>query len=231
METTKQTNLLGIAGAAFLILAGFFLWRDLSLPRELVMTVLALVTGMATALRWPRRWPAVAPVALICTTLAAVIWFTLEKQVSMLPSLAIALVTGGAAVLRGQHAGEGKLADQVIWYAFGTALLALTWGLYFNFLTAGFASDWVARRLIITVFWLALGLLFFVRGTGRLPAAVHVGLGFIGVAVAKAAFYDTSHLHGYLRIGALAAVGLLLVVGAWVMGGEQKPAGAGGEQV
>jgi hypothetical protein len=217
--TTKPSTAMALAGGAFLVLAVFFLWRDLSLPRELVMTVLALVTGTATALRWPRQWRAAAPVALMATTVAAAGWFTLEHQASMLPALAIAAVTAGAAVLRSLHEGERQLVDRLIWYAFGTALLALTWGLYFHYFTAGFASDWVARRMIITVFWLGLGLAFFIGGTGRLPAALHVGLGFMGVALAKAAFYDTSHLFGYLRIGALAAVGALLVAGAWALGG------------
>jgi hypothetical protein len=216
--TTRQSTMLATAGAAFLILAGFFLWRDLSLPRELVMSVLALVAGTAAALRWPRRWPALAPAVLIATTIGAACWFTTEKQVALLPPLGIALVTAAAAVVRSLHDGEGKLADRLIWYAFGASLLAVTWGLYFHFLTAGFAADWVARRMIPTVAWLALGLSFFIAGKGRIPAAVHVGLGFIGIAVTKAALYDTSHLHGYLRIGALAAVGALLVFGGRVLG-------------
>jgi uncharacterized membrane protein len=76
----------------------------------------------------------------------------------------------------------------------------------------------MARRLIPTLAWLALGLAFFIGGKGRVPAAVHVGLGFIAVAVGKAALYDTGHLHGYLRIGALGAVGVLLLVGGRLVG-------------
>jgi uncharacterized membrane protein len=143
-----------------------------------------------------------------------VAWFTLQKQPTLLPPLLIALVTGGAAVLRSLHDGEDRLADRLVWYAFGAALLAVTWGLYFHFFTAGFAADWVARRMIPTVAWLGLGLAFFIGGRNRRPAAAHVGLGLIAVALGKAAFYDTSHLHGTMRIVVLAAVGLLLVFGA-----------------
>jgi hypothetical protein len=212
--TTKPSTTLALAGGAFLILAGFFLWRDLALPRELVMTVLALAAGMAAALRWPRSWPALAPAVLIATVVGATAWFTLEKQVSLLPPLLIALVTGGAAVLRSLHEGRDDASDRLVWYAFGAALLAVTWGLYFHFFTAGFAHDWVARRMIPTVAWLGLGLAFFIGGKNRLPAAAHVGLGFIAVALGKAAFYDTVQLHGPLRIAVLGAVGLLLVFGA-----------------
>jgi hypothetical protein len=212
--TTRPSTTLALAGGAFLILAGFFLWRDLSLPRELVMTVLALASGTAAALRWPRRWPAVAPALLLLTVLGSAIWFTLQKQGALLPPMLIALVTGGAAVLRGLHDRGDELTEHLTWYAFGAALLAVTWGLYFHFFTAGFAADWVARRMIPTVVWLGLGLAFFIGGRNRRAPAAHVGLGFIALALGKAAFYDTSHLHGSLRIAALAAVGLLLVFGA-----------------
>jgi len=221
--TTKHSTALAGAGAAFLILAGFFLWRDLSLPHELVMTVLALASGAAATLRWPRRWPMVAPALLIAVTVASTGWFTLEKQTSLLPPLLIALATGGAALLRSLHHGEDRLADRLSWYAFGAALLAATWGVYFHFFTAGFAADWVARRMIPTVAWLGMGLGFLVLGNRR-PAPTHVGLGFIGVALAKAAFYDTSHLQGGLRIAVLGAVGLLLVLGARLVGRSSKEA-------
>ena len=223
--TSKQSTVLAGAGALFLILAGFFLWRDLSLPRELEVTVAALFAGTATALQWPKRWPILAPVALILTVAVAGCWFTAQKQAALLPPLGIAVVTAAAAVLRSEHTGERKLADRLIWYAFGAALLAGSWALYFHFFTAGFAADWVARRLIPTVAWLAMGLAFFIGGhrhAGRVPAAVHVGIGFIAVAMGKAALYDTSHLHGYLRIGVLAAVGALLVFGARVLTGARK---------
>jgi hypothetical protein len=212
--TTRPSTVLATAGGAFLVLAGFFLWRDLSLPRELVMTLLALATGTAATRRWPRRWPALAPALLIATVVVAGAWFTLQKEPALLPPLLIALVTGGAAVLRSLHDGEDRLADRLVWYALGAALLAVTWGLYFHFFTAGFAANWVARRMIPTVAWLGMGLAFFIAGRARRPAAGHVGLGFIALALGKAAFYDTSHLHGPLRILVLAAVGLLLVFGA-----------------
>jgi hypothetical protein len=221
--TTRHSTALAAAGGAFLILAGFFLWRDLSLPHELVMTVLALAAGAAAVLGWPRRWPMAAPALLIATTVASAGWFTLEKQPSLLPPLLIALVTGGAALLRSLHQGEDRLVDRLTWYAFGAALLAASWGLYFHFFTAGFAADWVARRMIPTVAWLGMGLAFLVVGQGRRAATVHVGLGFVGVALAKAAFYDTVQLQGTLRILVLGVVGLLLMLGARALGPGKTP--------
>lgn len=220
--TTKEASWLGLAGGAFLALAGFFLWRDLALPREMMLTVAALVAGVATVLRWPRRLPALSPVVLMLTTIGAAAWFTLEKGPSLLPPLVVALVTAVAATVRSQRDGEKLPVDALTWYAFGVALLAASWALYFHVFTVGFAADTVARRLVPTLGWLAVGLAFFIGGQGRVAAAAHVGLGFIAFAVGKAAFYDTTHLHGDLRVVALVAVGALLLFGSLVA--RRRPA-------
>jgi hypothetical protein len=226
-KTTNHATALAGAGILFLGLAGAFLWRDLALPRELVLSVAALLAGGATVARWPRRWPALGPVGLLLTTAAAACWFTLEKQTSLLPPLGIAAVTAIAAVLRGD--GDGReLGHRLTWYALGGAVLAASWALYFQLFTVGFAADLVGRRLVLTLAWLAVGLGFFLGGRGRAAAMAHVGLAFIGCAMAKAAFYDTTHLQGPLRIAALAAVGLLLVVGGVAL---RRPAVVPGREV
>lgn len=213
----KDSSWLALAGTAFLLLAGFFLWRDLELPREVLLTAAALVAGLATVLRWPRRIPVLAPLALTLTTVAAALWYTLEKGPGLLPPLVIGLVAGLAGVLRAQQEDD-RAANAATWYAFGLALLAASWALYFHFFTVGIAADTVARRLIPTLLWLGVGLAFFIGGRGRVMAAVHVGLGFIAVAAGKAAFYDTTHLHGTMRVLVLVAVGALLLFGSRVLG-------------
>jgi len=72
----------------------------------------------------------------------------------------------------------------------------------------------VARRLVPTLLWLALGLVLFIAGRARTRAAAHVGLGLIAVALTKAVTYDTTHLQGGLRVAVLAAVGGLLLFAA-----------------
>src|SRR4051794_15276152 len=37
LDPRTESTALALGGGAFLLLAGFFLWRDLALPRELVM--------------------------------------------------------------------------------------------------------------------------------------------------------------------------------------------------
>jgi hypothetical protein len=217
----RDATALAAAGAAFMLLACFFLWRDLIVMREALAVVAVAVAGGAAALRRPRSLPAVGPAALLLATVAASAWYLAERTPGVLPALGAAAVVAAVAVALGdrdESAGQ-PLAERLRWYALGTALLAASWGLYFHFFTIGFAADTVARRLVPTLAWLTLGLSFLVAGRrrGAAPAAAEVGLGFVGIAVAKAAFYDTTHLHGPLRVVVLAAVGALLLFGSQIM--------------
>ena len=149
-KTRRHSSVLAAAGAGFLVLAGFFLWRDLALPRELVLLAAVVVSGAATLLRWPRLWPAVAPSVLFGATALGAAWYAMERSPAVLPALAAAAAVAAAAVVQLElrpPAARAGWSGQVTWYAFGAALLASTWALYFTFFTTGFAADSVARRL------------------------------------------------------------------------------------
>jgi hypothetical protein len=214
----RDTRLLLVGGAAFIALAGFFLWRDLDLPRELMLLAAAVVAGGAAALGLPRRWPALAPAAQLATTAGGALWFLADKRPSLLPALAVAAAASLVTVVRSEAGalGAGPLPHRIRWYGLGAALLAASWGLYFHFFTTGVAADSVARRLIPTLVWLALGLALFIAGRRRSPAG-QVGLGLTAIALVKAAAYDTTHLAGGLRVTVLAAVGALLLFAAGVL--------------
>lgn len=218
--STTQWRALAAGGAAFLALAVYFLWRDLDLPRELVLLAATLLAGTASLLGRPRRWPLVAPAALMGAAAVAGLWFLAEKGPAVLPALAVALGTSAAAVVRGERGdlgSAGALAHRLRWYGLGVALIAASSAFYFHFLTTGVAVDSVARRLIPTVVWLALGLALFIAGRLRAQPAMHVGLGLVAIAVSKAVVYDTTHLHGSLRVVVLASVGVLLLFAASVV--------------
>lgn len=219
LQTRKESWVLTAAGGGLMALAAFFLWRDLDLPRELVLLGAMAGAGLVTALGRPRRWPAAGPAALIATTVIAGLWYVAERRAGLLPSLAVGLVAAAGAVVNRERRVEGgqTLVDRLSWYAFGAALLGTTWSFYFHFLTAGAAADSVGRRLIPTITWLALGLALFIAGKLRARFAVHVGLALTGLAVVKATFYDTTHLHGGLRVAVLAAAGGLLLFAARVL--------------
>jgi hypothetical protein len=213
-KTTRDAKALAAGGALFLAMGGFFLWRDLALPRELLMLVTTIAAGAAAVLKVPRQWPVAAPAALLATTVAAGSWFLGDKSAALLPSLALALAAATAAVMRAARPGEPALAHDLRWYGLGVALLASTSAFYFHFLTVGVAADSVARRLIPTVAWLAVGLALYIAGRRRAPAVTRVGLGLMGVALCKAVVYDTTHLAGGLRTLVLTAVGAMLLFGA-----------------
>lgn len=213
MSGAKDSKVLAAAGAGFLLLAGFFLWRDLTLPRELILLLATLAAGAAAVMQRPRAWPAFGPAALLATVVAGGIWYLAQRGAGLLPSLALGLVAALATVARNEHtaAAVTSLPHRLGWYGFGAALLSSSWAFYFHFLTTGVAAESVARRLIPTVLWLVVGLAVFVAGRVRSAAATHVGLALMAVAMGKALLYDTTHLHGGLRVLLLAAVGGLLL--------------------
>jgi len=229
MDSTRDSRALALAGGAFFLLAAFFLWRDLPDARELIGVAAVAAAGVAAVMGWPRAFPALAPAVLLLATVAGAGWYLVERAPGILPMLGLAVPASAIALLRAE--GEGgppfapSVAHRLRWYALGVALLAATWGLYFNFLTIGFAADSVARRLVLTLTWLALGLGFFVPGRTRTAStgAVHVGFVLGAAALGKAAFYDTTHLHGLLRVLVLAAVAALLFSASRIM---RRPAAA-----
>jgi hypothetical protein len=222
-EETKpnDSTLLALGGAGFLALAGFFLWRDLGLPPAAVLIAAAAAASAATALQWPRRWPGVGPAAMLVVAAGGGLWYLALKSPSLLPGLGI-VAAGSAAAIGIRDAGGGWSPGSVwprrlAWYAAGTAFLVATAAFYFQLFTIGFAADSVARRLIPTIVWLAVGLALLVAGRDRAAPPAHVGLALIAVALGKALLYDTTHLYGPSRVAVLAAVGGLLLAGARVL--------------
>src|SRR5438552_1731254 len=94
-DPKKESTALAVGGGAFLLLAGFFLWRDLALPRELVMLAAVVLAAGAAALGRPRALPALGPAALLAATAAAGGWYAVERAPGILPALLVALI--GAA--------------------------------------------------------------------------------------------------------------------------------------
>src|SRR5256885_17075239 len=171
-RSDRERTALLAGGAGFLVLAGVFLWRDLDLPHEMVLLAAAVLAGAAAVLGWPRRWPVVAPLALLGATASGGLWFLADQRPALLPALAATLVASLAAVLRaesGLDAGADSAAHRLRWYGLGAALLTSSFGFYFHFLTTGFAADSVARRLVPTVGWLVMGLALFLPGRRRPP--------------------------------------------------------------
>jgi len=223
----NESTLLAVGGAGFLMLAAFFLWRDLALPPAAMLIAAAVTASVAATLQWPRRWPALAPAALLVTSAWGGLWYAALTSPALLPALAVTAAGSIAALAIRESSGvwpASAWARRLTWYAAGAAFLAATWALYFYFFTLGVASESVVRRLIPTLVWLAVGLALLVAGRTRAAPPAQVGIVLMAVALAKALFYDTTHMYGPSRVAVLGAVGTLLLAGARML--QRVPAAA-----
>jgi hypothetical protein len=227
----NESTLLAVGGAGFLILAAFFLWRDLALPPVAMLIAASVAAAAAATLQWPRRLPALAPAALLVIAAWGGLWYVALKSPSLLPALVVTAAGSIAALAIRESSGgwsDSGWARRLAWYAAGAAFLVATWALYFYLFTLGVASESVVRRLIPTIVWLAVGLALLVAGRTRRAPPAQVGISLMAVALVKALFYDTTHLYGPSRVAVLGAVGVLLLAGARMLHRAQVAAPARG---
>ena len=225
LTSKNSSSLLAAGGAGFLALAAIFLVRDLALPPETLLGAGALLASVAAILGRPRRWPWVAPGALLAVAIVGGGWYLAVTSPALLPGLALAAFGSIAAVVLHERRASGAPSDAagpLTWYAAGTAFLVASAALYFHFLTLGVADESLARRLIPTIGWLAIGLALLIAARSRTSAPGRVGIGFIAVAAVKALAYDSTHLQGPLRVTVFAAVGALLLVGARLINDRER---------
>lgn len=226
LTSKNSSSLLAACGAGFLALAAIFLVRDLALPPETLMSAAAVLAAIA-AVAGRRRWPAVGPGALLGVALAGGAWYAMVKSPALLPALALAAVASIAVVvMHERHTAVSSPAPApagpLAWYAAGAAFLVASAAFYFQFLTLGVANESLARRLIPTIAWLAIGLGLLIAARRPTSPPGRVGIGFISVAVLKALVYDSTHLSGPLRVTVFAAVGALLLAGARLINDRER---------
>ena len=220
MATKWDVRAMGVAGAGLLGLAGVFLWRELQVPHELLLALAAVVAAGVALARVPEQRPLAGPIALLVTGLGGGLWYAATKSGLLLPGLGVVVLASGLTVARNWGRSETRadpLQAVLLWYGLTAAVLAASWAFYFHFFTLGFAADDVGRRLVLTLGWLGAGVALVVSGRARDESVIRdAGFAFIGVALAKAFLYDTTHLSGTPRIVCLAAAGVLLLGGAWL---------------
>jgi hypothetical protein len=217
--SSLDARALRVAGLGLLVVAAGFLWRDLQLDASLVVVLLAGGALVATVKGARGEVPWLAPVALgLTTAVSAGTWLALKDPVQL---LGVAACVGAAGVLAhrtralwatGEGAPlteKGRLPALITWATLGLGVLALAGGGYFHLFTMHVDSE--ARRLVLSLLWVGLGLgfVFFARRAQQV-AARDAGFMMLAVAVLKVLLYDTTHLAGGLRVGVLAAVGALL---------------------
>ncbi len=210
------------AGLGLLVLAAGFLWRDLQLDASLLVVLLAGGALVATVKGARGEVPWLAPVGLaVMTALSAGTWLALKDPVQLVGVGACVAAAGLLAhrtrelwaTAEGATLKEkGRVPALVTWATLGLGVLVLSGAGYFHLFTMHVDSE--ARRLVLSVLWVSLGLAFvFIARLAQQVAARDAGFLMLAVGVLKVLLYDTTHLAGGLRVAALAAVGALLLAG------------------
>lgn len=223
--TTKwDVKVLGGVGGGLLLLAVVFLWRDLQVPRELLLAVAAVGAAGLAFLHVSHTRGLAAPVTVLACAVAGGLWYAATKEGLLLVGLALTLAVATVTVLRwGTQTGveRDRVRDVLTWHGLAASAISASWAFYFHFLTLGIAEDNVARRLVLTLGWLAAGVALVLAGRQRgTPVMRDAGFAFVAIAVGKALLYDTMNLHGSLRVVGLAAAGALMVGAAWLSSRE-----------
>jgi hypothetical protein len=220
MNATKwDVRVLAVAGAGLLGLAGVFLWRDLQVPMEMLLAIAAVAAAGLAFAGVPRERPLAGPIAVLACAVLGGAWFAATKSGLLLIGLAVTLGAAALVVWRSRRPGgePDRIQSFLTWYGLTAAAIATSWAFYFHFLTLGFAGDDVGRRLVLTLGWLVAGVALVLHGRKRGEAVIRdAGFAFVAMAVGKALLYDTTHLHGTLRVAGLAGAGLLMLGGAWL---------------
>ncbi len=218
MTTKWDVRVLGGLGAGLLALAVVFLWRDLEVPRELLLAVAASVTAGLAFLNVHRVQRLAVPIAVLACAVAGGLWYAATKEGLLLVGLAVTLGAATVGVLLSRREPtRDRVQDVLVWYGLTAAAIAASWAFYFHFLTLGFADENIARRLVLTLGWLVAGVALVLTGRQRgTPVVRDAGFAFVAIAVGKALVYDTVNLHGTLRVAGLAAAGALMLGAAWL---------------
>lgn len=230
MNTTRlDLKLMGGAGVALLMFAGLMFWRELEIPTEVLIAVAAVLAAAISFARFPRDRPLAGPITLAAVTVAGGVWFAVTRHPLLLPGLAISFLASAVTVWRMHRpavTADDRLQLMLLWHGLTAAVLVTSAAFYFQFITLGIAEDEIARRLILTLAWIAVGVILIHFAYRRSePVMRDSGVAFLAVAVGKLLLYDTTHLSGAVRIAGLTAAGALLLLGAWATSRMPVPNG------
>lgn len=215
----KEPKVLGVLGAGLLLMAGFLLWQELAVQAEVLMVVGSGAMAVVAVLLSRNKAQLIGPLALLATSGAAGIWFLINREPVLLLALGLAF---GAALLtalwdrarRELETPNSRWHRLVSWQAVAASGLVFSFATYFQLFDASdlVSPHFAARRSILSLAWLVAGIGLVLFGRSRKASEIRdAGFLVLAAAVGKLVFYDTAHLHGWLRIGTLAVAGTALV--------------------
>jgi len=224
-------KVLYLAGAGFIGIATILTVRELQLELGWSITLLlaALCTGVQFTKASPAKTLTIGAFAALGLS-GPVGYFLSGREMSFYFATTAYFV--GALLLAFRLDPEWRSAPDIegargirfenlqagaIGFAAIVSSLSFFWLTYFRYLTS-LQDEFIARRLIFTLFLLTIGIGLNVAGRARSSTLIgYGGLLYLIAGVAKALAYDTTHLTGFLRIGVFVLGGIVLVCGATLM--------------
>lgn len=224
-ETHKvEPVVLGMGGGVLLLLSSVFLWQELALRSEAAMLLVA-AGAVAAALGLGRaRVPMAGPLVLLGATGVAGLWYGATREPMLLGALLTLFVGTLAAIVvqrfRSSVESQTERRHRLLsWQAVAISGLGASFATYFHIFDASDLNlqHFVARRAVLTFFWLLSGVVMVLLGRGKqAPEIRDAGFLVLAASMGKLLIYDTTHLDGFLRIGALGIAGLVLLASAHI---------------
>jgi hypothetical protein len=201
-----------IAGLVLWCVAAVFLWRDLKVPPEAFLGVVAVGAAILSTRRLPERLARLGPGSLLACALIGSGWFAVTTSPLLIVPLGVTVVATAVGLARSTV--EERHQRLLLWYALTVAVLATTFAAYFHLLTLRWMADDVGRRLVLSFLWLFFGVALVVRSLRKKETyGRDAGFAALAVTLGKILGYDTLQLGGPLRIALLLGAGTLLVAG------------------
>lgn len=213
----NEPAVLGIGGAILLALAGFFLWRQLSLASEVLAVAGSALAAAGAWLAHKKDKGGVGPIVLGVAGLACGGWYAMTKEPVVLIGLGISFVVSLVLTLASQKKFanlEAKAHRTLSWFATAITGLAASFGTYFFVFDASETSlnGFIARRALLTLAWLISGTAMVVFGSKRAANEVRdAGYLVLGTSMVKMLLYDVPNDDNVVRIVALAIGGAVLM--------------------
>lgn len=226
VETKKsEPKVLGAVGALLLALAGFFVWQELHLATEVLMVPIAIAAAAIAWLAARKDFTLVGPLALTAVSVVAGTWYGANKEPLLLIAMSIGAVAAIAVAISTSmrervETASAKFHRMAAWGGVAVAGLITSFAGYFHIFNASESAgmeDFVARRAILSLTWLLSGTALVLFGRARQATEIRdAGFLVLAASVAKLMLYDTTHLDGGIRIGALAVGGAVLVAASFI---------------
>jgi Predicted membrane protein (DUF2339) len=221
-----EPKVLGVAGIGLLGLALFFGWKELQVQPEALLLVGTAAAAVAAAALKHFKIPSLGPVLLIASTAIGALWYGATREPMLLWGLGAAFAASTLYAVMGLKGRAAlstpslRLHHLLSWHGVALSGLAASFAVYFQVFDAQ-ANPWqdfVARRALFSLLWLLSGVGLVVWGRAQKATEVRdAGFVVLAAGVVKLVTYDSTHLDGVLRVGALAVAGSVLMAAAGLL--------------